>query len=295
MNQLSKLMHQLKNGLRLIGLVCAIIITLSITTKAQEDYSKRNQKHQHATYKKHESRLVHACGILGKKRSFVPHKPIFASNKRTRPNMAERSILSIDKSEVTADASPKKTYSKVATQPKPGTEPTEESKPTLKKEPKIEQISEKKLEELHRKEDEVLAENKLPLPNSSKQAEVRKKVADKLASKTNVYPLTLDPLFFEFNQDEFSVVDMEPFLMAAEYALQGRTVLIEGHTDSRGQDDFNLKLSIKRVQKIRQLMLDMGVPDERISVVGYGEELSNKKTTNESVHQNFRRVDFTVF
>jgi outer membrane protein OmpA-like peptidoglycan-associated protein len=88
---------------------------------------------------------------------------------------------------------------------------------------------------------------------------------------------------------------MEPFLMAAEYALQGRTVLIEGHTDSRGQDDYNVKLSIKRVQKIRQLMLDMGVPDERISVVGYGEELSNKKTKDEDDHQRSRRVDFTIF
>jgi outer membrane protein OmpA-like peptidoglycan-associated protein len=141
----------------------------------------------------------------------------------------------------------------------------------------------------------VLANNNLPVPTSQKHEEIRKRIADKLASKVNVYPLALDPLYFQFNQDEFSVVDMEPFLMAAEYALQGRTVLVEGHTDSRGQDDFNVKLSIKRVQKIRQLMLDMGVPDDRISVVGYGEELKKGKDQNENDHQVNRRVDFTIF
>ena len=111
-----------------------------------------------------------------------------------------------------------------------------------------------------------------------------------------MYPLHLEPLYFQFNQDEFSVVDMEPFLIAAEYALQGRTLLIEGHTDTRGMDDFNVKLSVKRVQKIRQLMLDMGVPDDRISIVGYGEELGkDKQAKNEDDHQNNRRVDFTIF
>jgi OOP family OmpA-OmpF porin len=88
---------------------------------------------------------------------------------------------------------------------------------------------------------------------------------------------------------------MEPFLIAAEYALQGRTVLIEGHTDSYGQDTYNVKLSIKRVQKIRQLMLDMSVPDDRISVVGYGEEHYKGNDTTDEARQLSRRVDFTVF
>jgi OmpA family len=57
----------------------------------------------------------------------------------------------------------------------------------------------------------------------------------------------------------------------------------------------NTKLSIKRVQKIRQLMLDMGVPDDRISVVGYGEELNKANNTTEEARQLNRRVDFTVF
>jgi outer membrane protein OmpA-like peptidoglycan-associated protein len=85
------------------------------------------------------------------------------------------------------------------------------------------------------------------------------------------------------------------FLIAVEYALQGHTILIEGHTDNLGADNYNVQLSIKRVQRIRQLMLDMGVPDDRISVVGYGEEMKhNDNKTNEGRQLN-RRVDFTAF
>ena len=88
---------------------------------------------------------------------------------------------------------------------------------------------------------------------------------------------------------------MDPFLIAVEYALQGRIVLIEGHTDSRGNTDYNNKLSIKRVQKIRQLMIDMGVSDDRISIVGYGEGASKHDNATESNRQLNRRVDFKAF
>jgi outer membrane protein OmpA-like peptidoglycan-associated protein len=274
-------------------IVMSIILMffLSITASAQSDYNRQSHRYYRTQYKRNEGRLVHACHILNKKRNTIPHKPLLAFHHKPKSSgMAERSgsVLSIDKQSVAAD------NSKTKPQVKPTPVVTPEMKLTIK--PKVEDVSEKKLEQLHKQEDEVLSTNHLPVPTSQKHEEVRKKVASKLASKENVYPLQLEPLYFQFNQDEFSVVDMEPFLMAAEYALQGRTVLIEGHTDTRGMDDFNVKLSIKRVQKIRQLMIDMGVPDDRISVIGYGEEHGKSKDAkSENDHQNNRRVDFTIF
>jgi outer membrane protein OmpA-like peptidoglycan-associated protein len=237
---------------------------------------------------------VNACHILEKKRYYKAS----AFHRTPKTNYsADRSVMKIDNSNMVADLAESKPVVKekpVVKQNPVAKEATPAEKLTIK--PKIEQVSDEKLVQLHKKEDEVLAHNDLPVPTSKKHEEVRKRVYDKLESKTNVYPLVLAPLYFQFNQDEFSVVDMEPFLMAAEYALQGRTVLIEGHTDTRGQDDFNVQLSIKRVQKIRQLMLDMGVPDDRISVVGYGEEMGKEqKAANDSKHQLNRRVDFTIF
>lgn len=150
-------------------------------------------------------------------------------------------------------------------------------------------------DEKHTVEDEVLHKYDLPEPSSAKHEQIRKDVQKHLDNFDNEKPLKLEPLYFVVNQDEFAFVDMEPFLVAVEYALHGKIILIEGHTDATGHDDHNVQLSIKRVERIRQLMIEMGVSDDHISVVGYGEEHSETNDEMANDKQLDRRVDFTVF
>lgn len=272
----------LRKGARIASTTLLMTMLIVIIGNAQSDYVKQNRRHQRAYYKTNTSRLLNACNILNRKRVQDPHRSVLASNKNPRvgdePERPKNRQLSSDHAQV-VERKPRER------------KPTE----TPTRHPKAEAIADNQLNDLHKKEDNVLANNKLPVPNSQKHEEIRKQVSDELRKKPLSEPLKLAPLYFQFNQDEFSVVDMDPFLVAVEYALQGHTVLIEGHTDNRGQDDYNVKLSVKRVQKIRQLMLDMGVPDDRISIIGYGEEHGKKTEGSEAVHQNNRRVDFTVF
>jgi outer membrane protein OmpA-like peptidoglycan-associated protein len=292
-------MSYIKKSLKLrtalqVSLIILISVVLYLPASGQ-DYHKLKRKFYKAHFRKQKSQLLHACLLLEMKRYDSPRKSSASNRKAAKSSgLAERSVMGIDHTTLIADASAKpivKAKPVVNNDTKPEAKPIAKSTPIK---PRIEHISDEKLVELHKKEDEVLAANHLPVPSSQKHEEIRKKVSHRLVNKLDVFPLQLPPLYFQFNQDEFSVVDMEPFLIAAEYALQGRTVLIEGHTDNRGQDDFNVKLSIKRVEKIRQLMHDMGVPDDRISLVGYGEELG-KKVSTKTDHQLNRRVDFTIF
>ncbi|MGB3183235.1 MAG: OmpA family protein [Cyclobacteriaceae bacterium] len=135
----------------------------------------------------------------------------------------------------------------------------------------------------------------LPPPISEKHARMRDIVRKKLEEHEEGEPLTIEPLYFITAQDEFAFVDMEPFLMAVEFAMQGRIVLVEGHTDDRGDDEYNLQLSMKRVARIQQLMSEIGVPDGRISVIGYGETTPTYDNATEEGRQKNRRVDFKVF
>jgi outer membrane protein OmpA-like peptidoglycan-associated protein len=258
-------------------LVTFISMLLTLSLKAQ-DYSTLNKRANKNYYRKQTSLYLHACNLLDKKRHKKPRKLNIAKSYRAN----SKSVLSIDPSTVTAKAGD------VQPQVKPVTKPLADQTAD-----RTNQCG--KTYSTAREEDVVLENNNLPKPTSHQHEEVRKLIADKLASKKDIFPLILPPLYFTFDEDEFSIVDMEPFLIAAEYALQGRTVLIEGHTDNQGKDSYNVKLSIKRVQKIRQLMLDMGVPDDRISVVGYGEELNKTNNDTEAGRQLNRRVDFTVF
>lgn len=268
------------------GIVLLLVILfafLSAHTSYGQNYQKKNRRVYKSVYRKDRAKLAKACNIFKRRRGKKPSKPLLARNKRKSRPMAESGG-----STMVARTETKPT-------PKPTTPAPTPVASKYPKNPKIETVSDEELETLHKNRDEVLTQNKLPVPTSETHIRVRQKVKDKIDSKENIYPLALDPLFFNFDQDEFSVVDMEPFLVAAEYALQGRTVLIEGHTDSNGQDDYNVQLSIKRVQKIRQLMLDMGVPDDRISVVGYGEEIKKYSNATSEGRQMNRRVDFTIF
>jgi len=263
--------------------ICLLISVSAVLGQSSKKFTKTNRSFYKARYGKNISKPSKKCNTLSKKRTSTPKKKIhLAQGKTAKPKkMAE------------SDATPT-TVARVTPKPAPAPKPAPPPPPPPKPAPK-KNISNLSIEEKHMVEDDILKNNNIPPPTSEKHEEIRKIVSKQLETIEQDKPIKLEPLYFKFDEDEFSVVDMDPFLVAVEYALQGRIILIEGHTDSRGQDNYNVQLSVKRVQKIRSLMLEMGVSDDRISVVGYGEESSKNDTNSTEAQQLNRRVDFTVY
>lgn len=236
---------------------------------------------------KYKGRLLSAqkqCDRIVKKKSKKRRKPLFAWNSSggsSNKSSSSTALAEVDPNDTPPPPKPKP-------KPEPKKEVSDEEK--LNERMHGEDFEELSLDEKHAIEDEVLRENNIPPPTSEEHEKIRKEVERNIANEE--FPQQLEPLFFVHDEDEFSVVDMEPFLIAVEYALQGRMILIEGHTDASGKDDYNVQLSIQRVEKIRKLMHDMGVPDDRISVIGYGEEHAEE---GEKIDERSRRVDFKVF
>jgi outer membrane protein OmpA-like peptidoglycan-associated protein len=72
------------------------------------------------------------------------------------------------------------------------------------------------------------------------------------------------------------------------------SVRVEGHTDSRGTDDYNLKLSQRRAESVVEYLTSMGISAARLSPVGYGESAPvAPNDTAENMYRN-RRVDLVV-
>ncbi|TNE84326.1 MAG: OmpA family protein [Deltaproteobacteria bacterium] len=71
-------------------------------------------------------------------------------------------------------------------------------------------------------------------------------------------------------------------------------VRIEGHTDSRGEDDFNLDLSRRRAASVREYLIDAGVSADRLTSEGYGESRPIDTAENEAAWQQNRRVEFHI-
>jgi outer membrane protein OmpA-like peptidoglycan-associated protein len=70
---------------------------------------------------------------------------------------------------------------------------------------------------------------------------------------------------------------------------------IAGHTDSKGADAYNLRLSYDRAASARTYMLSQGVPAERIQSRGYGETKPIANNTTAAGQAQNRRVDFDPF
>ncbi|MBP2682727.1 MAG: hypothetical protein H6Q79_766 [Deltaproteobacteria bacterium] len=73
-----------------------------------------------------------------------------------------------------------------------------------------------------------------------------------------------------------------------------RDVLIEGHTDSVGTDDYNLTLSRKRADSVKYKLMGNGVEEGRITTVGYGEEFPLASNDTKAGKAQNRRVEVII-
>ncbi|MFT5138615.1 MAG: outer membrane protein OmpA-like peptidoglycan-associated protein [Lysobacterales bacterium] len=70
-----------------------------------------------------------------------------------------------------------------------------------------------------------------------------------------------------------------------------KLIRIEGHTDSVGEADSNLKLSDQRAAAVRQALIDLGVGQDRVTSIGLGEDFPISSNDDEEGRSQNRRVD----
>ena len=71
-------------------------------------------------------------------------------------------------------------------------------------------------------------------------------------------------------------------------------IVIEGHTDSVGAADYNLKLSDERANAVRQALVDRGVESGRMEAIGYGESKPIASNKSRPGRASNRRVEFNI-
>lgn len=72
-------------------------------------------------------------------------------------------------------------------------------------------------------------------------------------------------------------------------------IIVEGHTDSRGGDDFNQKLSQRRAENVTRVLVEKyGVPASRISAKGFGESQPTASNETADGREQNRRVVISI-
>jgi outer membrane protein OmpA-like peptidoglycan-associated protein len=69
---------------------------------------------------------------------------------------------------------------------------------------------------------------------------------------------------------------------------------IEGHTDVRGPDRFNDWLSEERAERVRAVLIELGMPEDHIDIKAYGKTKPRDPHTTPEGHQQNRRVEFVI-
>ena len=98
---------------------------------------------------------------------------------------------------------------------------------------------------------------------------------------------------FEFNKARVLAIygDQLNAIAAAMRTHEDIDLVLEGHTDSRGSDDYNLSLSDRRAKSVKaRLVSDYGIPAERISAMGFGETQPAASNATDEGRARNRRV-----
>jgi outer membrane protein OmpA-like peptidoglycan-associated protein len=103
-------------------------------------------------------------------------------------------------------------------------------------------------------------------------------------------------VFFANNK---AIIQPQSFEMLGEIAdvlvkSPQMVVRIEGHTDSKGSDRYNEKLSQKRAESVRVFLMGQGVGPQQLTAVGYGESRPIADNSTEDGRQINRRVEFHI-
>ena len=74
--------------------------------------------------------------------------------------------------------------------------------------------------------------------------------------------------------------------------VKGKKLILKGHTDSDGEDAYNLTLSLNRALSVQSYLVgNFQIEPDRIRVVGYGEAMSLVPNTSAANKQLNRRVE----
>jgi len=111
---------------------------------------------------------------------------------------------------------------------------------------------------------------------------------------TNDKVVITQQVFFETNRAKIRSQSFELLNTVAQVLRDFPEVRVEvqGHTDDKGADKANMKLSQSRAESVREYLIGRGVEPYRMTATGYGETKpidSNKSTTGRAAN---RRVEF---
>ena len=123
---------------------------------------------------------------------------------------------------------------------------------------------------------------------------------DEIFAKSTPDDLTksgvLKPAYFRYDSVELTEEARGVLQKNTEYLKRRSStkILVEGHADSRGTNEYNLALANRRAESVRAYLASLGVAADRMTIVSKGEEQPFCREETEACWQQ-NRVGYFIF
>lgn len=119
---------------------------------------------------------------------------------------------------------------------------------------------------------------------------------ERAAGVARVREALSDIVYFDYDSNSLTS-EAEAKLRVKAAILRANPTLevrVDGHADERGSTEYNLALSQRRAETVRDFLSGYGIAATRISTIPYGEERPRVEGTGESVWAQNRRAEFAI-
>lgn len=108
--------------------------------------------------------------------------------------------------------------------------------------------------------------------------------------------LMASEIYFEYDKAVLTDKAKELLVQAGDILKKEAKLYVEvqGHTDERGAEAYNMALGSRRAQSVVKYLVDYGVMDSRLKSVSFGEEAPKVQGTDEEAYAQNRRAAFKV-
>jgi outer membrane protein OmpA-like peptidoglycan-associated protein len=119
-------------------------------------------------------------------------------------------------------------------------------------------------------------------------------VSDDSPSQSVNLKIEFDVNSYRIRPDSFDLLDKLGKALTSD-KLKEKMILVKGHTDSDGNDDYNLELSLNRAQAVKSFLIkQFSIQESNLKTYGYGENMPLVPNINPANKQINRRVEIAV-
>ncbi len=134
-----------------------------------------------------------------------------------------------------------------------------------------------------------------PAPTPAAEPSEEEKFRNKTLEQLNAEK-PLGDVFFALDSTELTAEARTALQKNVDWMKKWTTTkaMIEGHADSRGTNEYNLALGERRADTVRNYMVSLGIPADRMTIVSKGEEQPFCTEESEACWQQNRRGHFII-